>query len=290
MTAGELPEDGEARLGPVALPPGRRITPDDHEPVAWVTARAVPDPGSIWSALSNLHPRTGLVPILLPDDPVEDSEDFYFFEPAGADAIDHVDAAQTLAMLWDDAHQDTSGPARFFAAPLTLDFLGLKTATEGGNSLADIVKAVVGAVTDPARRAELEHVNQQDRANEGWPPPSGPPSPGPHETARETAAEPVPFPGLAPPEPGSLTAAELAAAVCSLPPARIGLVPAARPADVLALTGWSAFGGYMDEPNGVWIGSVLRSWEDRAPRWPAPEPESSWTRSSSAAPRPSSGG
>ena len=40
-------------------------------------------------------------------------------------------------------------------------------------------------------------------------------------------------------------------------------MPAARAADVLALTGWSTFGQYRDQPNGVWIGSVLRSWEDR---------------------------
>jgi len=37
----------------------------------------------------------------------------------------------------------------------------------------------------------------------------------------------------------------------------------ARPADVLALTSWGPFDQHMDEPNGVWIGSVLRSWEDR---------------------------
>jgi hypothetical protein len=160
MTAAELPEDGELRLGPVVLPPGRRIIPDGHEPVAWVTGRAVPDPGRAWAALHDLHCDTGLVPILLPDDAVAESEDFYFYDPVGADAIDQVDAAEILTVRWDDAHQDTSEPVHLFEAPLTRDFLGLKTVAEGGSSLADIAKAIIGAVTDPGRSAELERLNR----------------------------------------------------------------------------------------------------------------------------------
>lgn len=171
MTAAELPEEGELRLGPVALPPGRRIVPDGHEPVAWVTSRAVPDPGRAWAELRDLHSGTRLVPILLPDDAVAESEGFYFCDPVGADAIDQVDAAGVLTALWDDAHQDMSKPVHLFDAPLTRDFLGLKTAAEGGNSLADIAEAIIGAVTDPRRRGELEPFNQQDRENAGWPPP-----------------------------------------------------------------------------------------------------------------------
>jgi Domain of unknown function (DUF4253) len=254
MTTAELPGDGELRLGPVALPPGRRVIPDGHEPVAWVTSQAVPDPGRAWAGLHDLHSDTGLVPVLLPDDADAEAEGFYFYDPVGADAIDEVDAAGVLTSLWDGAHQDMSEPARLFDAPLSRDFLGLKTAAEGGNGLAGIVEAIFGAVTDPGRREELERLNQQDRENAGWPPP---PVPG------GTVPEPPPFPGLAPAELGRLTAAELAAALGSLEPARIGLVPAARAADVLALTGWFTFGQWREEPNGVWIGSVLRSWEDR---------------------------
>jgi hypothetical protein len=40
-------------------------------------------------------------------------------------------------------------------------------------------------------------------------------------------------------------------------------VPAARSADVPAAVGWVAFDDLADHPNGVWIGSVLRSFEDR---------------------------
>jgi hypothetical protein len=61
------------------------------------------------------------------------------------------------------------------------------------------------------------------------------------------------------------------AALAELPPARVGLVPARRPADVPATVGWAVFGA--DGPaesdpvqwsaNAVWVGSVLRSFEDR---------------------------
>jgi uncharacterized protein DUF4253 len=80
-----------------------------------------------------------------------------------------------------------------------------------------------------------------------------------------------PFPGLAPPADGRLTQAERDAALASLQPARIGLVPARRPADVPATVGWAVFG--VDGPsesgpvrwsaNTAWIASVLRSFEDR---------------------------
>src|SRR5260370_37497080 len=142
MTGAELPEDGELRLGPVVLPPGRRIIPAGHEPVAWVTGRAVPDPGRAWAALHDLPCDTGLVPILLPDDAVAESEDFYFYDPVGADAIDQVDAAEMLTVLWDDAHQDMSEPVHLFEAPLTRDFLGLKTVAEGGSSLGPAQRRV----------------------------------------------------------------------------------------------------------------------------------------------------
>jgi hypothetical protein len=32
---------------------------------------------------------------------------------------------------------------------------------------------------------------------------------------------------------------------------------------VLAAAGWGDFDGYEEEPTGVWLGAVLRSWEDR---------------------------
>jgi hypothetical protein len=67
-------------------------------------------------------------------------------------------------------------------------------------------------------------------------------------------------PGLAPPENGKLPKARLHEALGSLPPARLMLVPATRPADVLPLVGWipSDWPGRM-----LPTAAVLRSWEAR---------------------------
>ena len=63
-----LPEDGLLRLGAVALPAGRRVHAPGNgtapRPVAWVTATPVPDPGRVWSRLSDLSEQTGLAPFL----------------------------------------------------------------------------------------------------------------------------------------------------------------------------------------------------------------------------------
>lgn len=79
-----------------------------------------------------------------------------------------------------------------------------------------------------------------------------------------------PFPGLARATGAKLSQAERDAVLASLQPARIGLVPAARPADVPAIVGWSAFGvepyDYPPVPvssNAVWVAAVLRTFEDR---------------------------
>ena len=68
------------------------------------------------------------------------------------------------------------------------------------------------------------------------------------------------FPGLTPTTAEPLSPGEFAACFDSLPPARIGLAAAARPADALIAMGWS--------PGNWWDGdapmtAVLRSWEDR---------------------------
>jgi Domain of unknown function (DUF4253) len=183
MAMAGLPEDGPVELGSGKLPPGRRIIPEDAEPVAWVTDDVVPGPGRAWSALRDLHASTCLVPVLL--DPLDSSRDFpFFFGGVDPGEIDRVDPAQILAERWPRDDQ----------------------------------RAVTAL-----KRGE----------------------------------------GLAPAEDIRLPEAQLQAALDSLRPAHIGLVPARRPADVLAALGWVAFDDLADHPNGVWIGSVLRSWEDR---------------------------
>jgi hypothetical protein len=98
MATDTLPDEGELRLGAVMLPPGRRIVPPEGagEAVAWVTTQPVPDPGLIWSALSDAHLETGLVPIVLTDG--EKDEDFFFSAPADLAELDHLDAASVLGM------------------------------------------------------------------------------------------------------------------------------------------------------------------------------------------------
>jgi hypothetical protein len=67
------------------------------------------------------------------------------------------------------------------------------------------------------------------------------------------------FPGLAAPEHTTLSAGRLDEVLGSLRPARIGLAPAARPADVLPLIGWTP----SDQSDALPIAAVVRSWEDR---------------------------
>jgi hypothetical protein len=72
---------------------------------------------------------------------------------------------------------------------------------------------------------------------------------------------PKQFPGLAPAADAALTREQIDDVLGSLPAARIGLVPASRPADVLPLLGWGGAGNYME--TALPIAAVLRSWEER---------------------------
>lgn len=69
------------------------------------------------------------------------------------------------------------------------------------------------------------------------------------------------FPGLARGQDQVLTEDELARALGWFGPARIGLVPASRPADVLALVGYDGTVNRHGTPE--LLSAALRSWEDR---------------------------
>jgi hypothetical protein len=69
------------------------------------------------------------------------------------------------------------------------------------------------------------------------------------------------FPGLAPAEDRQLDAGHLDRALGALGPARVGLVPASRPADALPMLGWD--GAANRGANALPIAAVLRSWEVR---------------------------
>ena len=194
-----LPDDGELRLGPVMLPAGRRVlaAQGSGEPVAWATRQKVPDAGRVWSALSDMHEQTGLVPVLLAMEPAEDPEglvfDSFCCSPCDVTELDHLDAADVLRRMWDDSFWEEEYDDR------------------------------------PA-------------------------------AAREHAPFGRQFPGLAPAEDGKLSMAQLHEVLGSLPPARLGLIPASRPADVPPLVGWipSDWAGRM-----LPTAAVLRSWEAR---------------------------
>lgn len=245
----ELPEDGDLLLGAVRLPSGRRVGPDGYGPVAWVTATAVPDPGPAWSALLDMHPRTGLVPVLIDAGPDGTADDLFvpeffrefFREPTDPREIDAADPVRVLAERWDGV-----GPRLPRFAGHSSDFIGPLGPGEWPSSISGILSALVGMISDHDQLADLEWLKQADREQAAWP-----------------AARARRFPGLAPAVYQRLSTAERTAALAQLGPARICLVPVARPADVIAATGWRATGQFTSPPTGVPAGAVLRSWEDR---------------------------
>jgi hypothetical protein len=128
VATGRLPDEGPVRLGPVALPAGKLITgyPGmDH--VAWVTTDPVPGSGRIWAALSELHPCTGLVPILVdsPTSKIRDPLDLSQTEdPREADRLD---ASTVLEDMWRDwiplPEEDDPGSIEI-RTPFTREFPG----------------------------------------------------------------------------------------------------------------------------------------------------------------------
>ena len=85
---------------------GRRLLyaedlPDDgREVVAWVTSEPMTDAGLAWIALSEAHPRTGLVPVLLPRDGSDGTGlsgwDFGFVGTPQVPLVDSVSAQGVL--------------------------------------------------------------------------------------------------------------------------------------------------------------------------------------------------
>jgi hypothetical protein len=81
------------------------------------------------------------------------------------------------------------------------------------------------------------------------------------EFAEELAPFGIQFPGLARRQDEPLGDTELSRALDWFSPARIGLVPAGRSADVLAHTGYNGTGNRYGTPQV--LTAALRSWEDR---------------------------
>jgi hypothetical protein len=81
------------------------------------------------------------------------------------------------------------------------------------------------------------------------------------ELAEMVAPYGAQFPGLAAGQDQALTEAELAGSLGWLRQARVGLVPASRPADVLAVVGYNGTVNRYGTPEQ--LSAALRSWEDR---------------------------
>jgi hypothetical protein len=208
VASGRLPGEGAVRLGPVTLPTGKLIPgnpPGEH--VAWATVDPVPASGRVWAALSELHPRTGLVPVQLDGlsgDPRRPWDDGDFIEPTDPREADGLNAETVLRFDW-----------RAWLPPLSRD--------------------------------DAEYIQMRAPFTREWP-------------------------GLAPPERTPLTPAgqqealdvvlpRIRRAHGATPQARIGLVAADRPADMLLAIGW---GGLVNCGESLLeLTVVLRSWEDR---------------------------
>jgi hypothetical protein len=115
------------RLGSVDLPPGRLIMGClglDH--VAWVTADPVPDAGRVWAALSELHPRTGLVPIQVDGRPGQLWDPLNLSGTENPRDADGLDADTLLAEMWQDGRPGEPDLGWVeLRGPFTGDFPGL---------------------------------------------------------------------------------------------------------------------------------------------------------------------
>jgi len=160
----------------------------------------VPRPGWVWAALSELHPQTGLVPILLDGLP--------------GDTL-RLDSQGLAGLPRDRLRPWDSGEFYLPEDPREADGLD------------------VGALLENLWRGSVWADEDDPEAMEQWAPFT------------------LEWPGLAPPGSTPLTPAERQRALdvvlprirlanSSTPDARIGLVAAARPADVLAVIGWDA--------------------------------------------------
>lgn len=127
MSEGELPGDGEVRLGDVILS-GRRAYTEGlwggGRLVAWVTEGRIPDAGRIWLGLSDLAAQTGLMPVL------SDLGAESFMDHGDVAAVAELDAGEILTWRWENKTAPDGDPEAdaWIAAlhrPFTQRFPGL---------------------------------------------------------------------------------------------------------------------------------------------------------------------
>jgi hypothetical protein len=171
-----LPEDGPALIGGVPLPAGQRIYGWDNEddrnvrPVAWVTSHPVADAGYAWLALSDAHPLTGLVPVLVSragDMPGIDGEAFMFSGPEDVGLIDSMSAADVLTAGWEISEEEFDDYWAGQYAPFGREFPGLAPPQQERLPMAVLHQAV--ATEQPAFLALVAAARAADvPAAVGW--------------------------------------------------------------------------------------------------------------------------
>ena len=91
-----LPADGEARIEGVRLS-GHLVRAESGQEVAWITDEPPQAPGRVWLELSRARPQTGLVPVLLADEPPLEWGD----DQQDPSAADSVRLQEVFTGLWD---------------------------------------------------------------------------------------------------------------------------------------------------------------------------------------------
>jgi hypothetical protein len=222
MVKGRLPDEGPVRIGPVALPPGKLI-------------------------MGNL-PR----------------------EPVAWATADPVPESGRIWAALSELHPQTG------LVPVQLDGMRLDTLSPSdrqglpGDALRPWDNGEFFRPQDPREADSVDVAAELGDRWRNWVP--GTVSDCPEDRAARGRFT-LEWPGLAPPEHTPLTPAEQQRALDvvlprirqahpATPAARIGLVPAGRPADVLAVIGWDGMVNYGEEALLPLI-AVLRSWEDR---------------------------
>jgi hypothetical protein len=216
----ELPEDGALRLGLVRLPAGQR--------------RALNRPAD--KRIQVLPPRADTPVAWLTDEPVSDP-----------------------GRVWSELSEATAGTALVpFLAVAMRDRRGKWARPWDSGEFCDPEDVALIDGLDPA---EILRWRWGYQLPVSQPPVSAEDDEEIQLAKAETAPFAMEFPGLAPAIDEPLDPARLAEALGTLHrPLRIGLAPAARPADVLPAIGWAP-ANWTD--GSLPAAAVLRSWEGR---------------------------
>lgn len=234
MLGGDLPADGEVQIGAVRLPTGRRIcagTPaagyNQGSGIAWMAEREA-------AARDYARAHPGVPLLWATDDPV----------PA-------------VGRVWQELHE-MAPETRL--QPIALAFLGDTVLAMNDRDGLRGRPWDSGELGDPYPVSAADEVDVVALLTECW---EGSLEPDDNDPEQFAKVRPFSweFPGLAAASDEPLSGAEVAAALRMIRPARLGLVPASRPSDVLSQVGFTGLTNGFGTP--AEFTAVLRTWEER---------------------------